>query len=90
MASNARQDLSQNIDCEKGSDFNVEAGLFLAVGPYTGAALTNIPYGIQVGLTLFANFGFQCSSWHLDTLGLASHHLDHLALAKDTHTFMYG
>ncbi|CAK9031780.1 unnamed protein product [Durusdinium trenchii] len=31
-----RQDLSQNIDCEKGSDFNVEAGLFLAVGPYTG------------------------------------------------------
>ena len=24
------------MDCEKGSDFNVEAGLFLAIGPYSG------------------------------------------------------
>ena len=31
-----RADASMNMDCQKGSDFNVVAGLFLAVGPYSG------------------------------------------------------
>ena len=31
-----REDASLSMDCTKGSDFNVVAGLFLAVGPYSG------------------------------------------------------